>query len=389
MTPAPQKHGAGKKPLSRSLRLYQRIAVAFVVVTFLLLLAVLYLSVSRATIRITANPKLVNVTAVADVVATPDEEGEIAGVVKKTRVEKSRTFTLPEEGAQAVEAKATGFVTLINETNNPQQLIATTRLLSQEGVLFRLDKGVTVPANGQVEAAVKADQPGKSGEIGASRFTIPGLNTTLQQSIYAVSVNPMVGGVQYVRSLTEQDVNDAVATLTDEILSEAKASLGEGVDVNTFNGSSYETAVVTQSTDVPVGTETGTFSLKLTLDISAVYYNKELVQTYAQSLLERKLMEGYEMTKVNFEGLQVTVESIDVAKSEARITVYLDGSSRISLESPTLSKDRFVGRAPNEVLTLLRNSDAIKEVSVSFTPFWLQRVPTLKDHIKIVVEDPK
>ena len=73
--------GAGRKPLSRSLRMYQHIAVAFVVITFLLLLCVLYLSVSRATIRITPEPKSVDVNARIDVVGEPTEEGQVKGIV--------------------------------------------------------------------------------------------------------------------------------------------------------------------------------------------------------------------------------------------------------------------------------------------------------------------
>lgn len=390
MTPVPQKHiGVGKKPLSRSLRLYQRIAVAFVAVTFVLLIAVLYLSVSRATIRVVANPKIVSVTAVADVVPTPVDEGEIAGSVVGKRLTKTKTFTLPAEGAQAVEAKASGVVSLINETSASQQLVATTRVLSASGVLFRLDKGVTVPANGQIDATVHADVAGTSGEVGPQHFTIPGLNATQQQKIYAVSVNPMVGGVQYIRSLTEQDVADAVENMKGEMIADAKTELSAGVDRAQFDGESYYTSVVSTDTDAEIGTVAGTFSLTMTMDVSAVYFSNELVETYAQSLLSKKVSDGYELTKTNLDGIQVTVESISTRDSEARVSVYLDGNSRISLSSPTLSKDRFVGRAPNEVLTLLRSSDAVKDVSVSFTPFWLKRVPTLKDHIKIVVEDAK
>lgn len=380
----------GKKPLSRSLRLYQRIAVVFVAITFILLIAVLYLSVSRATIRIVANPKLVSVTALADVVPTPVDEGQIAGVVVREKFEQSKTYTLPSEGAAAVEAKASGIVTIINDNSAAQPLVATTRFLSAEGVLFRLDNGVTVPANSKVDAAVHADEPGKAGEIGASRFTIPGLNTTLQAKIYAVSVNPMVGGVVYVRSLTDQDVSDAVTNLTADVLTSAKDQLATGVDQASFDGVAYLTEVVNQSTDVPVGTETGTFTLTLSMNLSAVYYNKELVETYARNLLAKKLPDGYEMEAVNTtNGLQVKVESVDTRNVSARISVYLDGTARISEQSAALSKERFVGRAPNEVLTLLRASDGVRDVSVSFTPFWLKRVPTLVDHIKIDIEDPE
>jgi hypothetical protein len=365
--------------------LYQRIAVAFVGVTFLLLLAVLYLSVSRATIKIVANPKLITVNAVADVIASPTQDGQIAGLVKEKQFDTAKTFTLPSAGAQAVEAKASGVVTITNAGGAPQALIATTRLLSEGGVLFRLDKAVTVPANGKADATVHADLPGKNGEIGPSKFTIPGLNATLQQKITGMSVNPMVGGVQYVRSLTDKDVSDAVASLTKDILA---SDFGNGVDP-ALNGTSITTELISQKTDAPVGTQTGTFTLTLSLKVTTVFYQADLVKTYTQNLFAKRIPEGYESTKVNLDGMQVKVESADPKTGEARLSIYLDGSARLSLESSVLSKDRFVGRSPGEVLTLLKSNEGVREVTVSFTPFWLKRIPNLKDHIKIVIEDPR
>jgi hypothetical protein len=379
---------AGKKPLSRSLRLYQRIAVVFVGVTFLLLLSVLYLSVSRATIKIVANPKLITVNAVADVVSNPTTDGQITGAVKQKVFTGSKTFTLPSEGSQAVEAKASGTVTITNASTSTQALVATTRLLSETGVLFRIDKAITVPAGGKVDAQVHADLPGKGGEIGPSKFTIPGLNANAQKLITGSSTNPMVGGVVYVRSLTEKDVTDAVSALTDDLLKQAGTEFAAGLDP-ALNGISLKSNVVSQKTDVPVGTQTGAFTLTLSIDVTGVYYQGDLVKTYAQNLFNKRIPEGYEATKVNVDGMQVKVDAADAKTGEARISIYLDGTARLSLESSALSKDRFVGRSPNEVLSLLRSHDGVREVTVSFTPFWLKRVPTLKDHIKIEIVDPK
>ncbi len=379
---------AGKKPLSRSLRLYQRIAVVFVGVTFLLLLSVLYLSVSRATIKITANPKLITVNAVADVVANPTIDGQIAGAVKEKTFTGSKTFTLPSEGSQAVEAKATGTVTITNTTTSNQLLVATTRVLSDTGVLFRLDKATTVPANGKVDVIVHADAAGKNGEIAPAKFTIPGLNATLQKQITGSSVAPMIGGVVYVRSLTDKDIADAVSALSTDLVKQAGDEFSQGLDAS-LNGVSLKSSILDQKTDVPVGTQTGSFTLTLSMDVTGVYYQGDLVKTYAQNLFEKRIPEGYEATKINLDGMQAKVEASDAKVGEARITIYLDGNARLSLESSALSKDRFTGRSPNEVLTLLKSNEGIREVTVSFTPFWLKRVPTLKDHIKIEIVDPK
>ncbi len=384
-----ERSGAGRKPLSRSLRMYQHIAVAFVVITFLLLLCVLYLSVSRATIRIVADPKVIDVEADVDVVAEPVEDGQVAGAVAETTLTKSRVFTLPSEGATPVEEKASGYVTLINETAKDQPLVATTRLISQEGVLFRVQSPVTVPANGQVEAFVKADVVGKTGEIGASKFTVPGLNATLQTQIYGVSVAAMTGGVQYVRVLTQADIDSAIASLSEEIMAEAKQTLSTDVDRSKLDGESYEVTTLSQSTDVTVGVEVGSFTLTLKQKITAVYYPKVEVQNYAERLLAKQVPDGFRVSVINHQTMRSEVAEIDTANSEAVIAVYLDGLSIISEDAQTLNKDRFVGRAPHEVLTLLRASEAIQDVSVSFTPFWLKRVPTLQDHIKIIIEEPK
>jgi len=384
-----ERVGAGRKPLSRSLRMYQHIAVAFVVITFLLLLCVLYLSVSRATIRIIADPKVIDVEAEVDVVAEPVEDGQVAGIVVETTIDKNRVFTLPSEGATPVEEKASGYVTLINESAKEQPLVATTRLISQEGVLFRLQNFVTIPAQGQVEAFVKADVAGKGGEIGASKFTVPGLNATQQTQIYGVSVAPMTGGVQYVRVLTQADIDGAIASLSEEVLAEAKQELSTSIDRTKLDGESYEVETLTQSTDVAVGAEVGSFTLTLKQKVTAVYYPKALVQNYAERLLAQQVPDGFRVSLINHQTMRSEVEDIDTVNAEAVITVYLDGLSIISEDAQTLDKDRFVGRAPHEVLTLLRASEAIQDVSVSFTPFWLKRVPTLQDHIKIVIEEPK
>lgn len=377
------------RPLSRSLRVYQRIALGFVGITFLMLLAVVYLSVSRATITVVANPSVVATTASLAVVKNPVSEGQIAGSVGQTTLTNSRIFSLPQEGARAVEAKSSGIITIINNTGSAQPLVATTRFLSQGGVLFRLDTGVTVPANGQVTARITADQAGASGDIEAATFTIPGLAASLQDKIYGTSTVAMTGGVQYVRTLTDTDVADAKTALLADILNEAKTTLSTGLDAALAAQGIYSVEEDSATTDVPVGTETGTFSLTITATVTGVYYDSALVASYARSLLQKRVPEGFVLSSVSEQGVQTTVESANYATGEAQLSLYLDGTAVISADAPTLSKDRFLGRAPNEVFTLLRSSDAISDVAITFTPFWLQRIPTLKDHIEIIIKTPE
>ncbi len=379
------KEPRGGQPLSRSLKVYQRIAVAFVFMTFFLLLAVLYLSVSRATITVIANPRVISVDTEVEAVPNPAADGQLSGIVIKQSFETQENITLPEDGATPTEEKAGGTVTIINESNAAQTLIATTRLLSKDGVLFRIDSAVSVPAKGQKDVIVHADVAGLSGEIGPTQFTIPGLPESMQSTIYAVSVESMQGGISYKRVLSQKDIDDAVSSVSHALFTEAKSDMSASVDRTVFPGESYSMTVKSQGASATVGTETGSFTVSLAIDVTAVYYDANAVKRYALSQLYARVPEGYTAEGVSTDAVQMTVKEADIQKGTATLGVYLEGEAIISESSQVLNKDRFVGRAPNEVLTLLRASDAVKDASVSFTPFWLERVPTLKDHISIEI----
>ncbi|HAL49846.1 MAG: hypothetical protein UU40_C0004G0024 [Candidatus Uhrbacteria bacterium GW2011_GWD2_41_121] len=377
---------SGNKPLSRSLRIYQKIAVAFVIVSFILLLFVLYLSVSSATIKITPVPQVVSTTVSVDIVPSATMEGQVSGYVVSQIFTQADTFYLPAEGATPVEQKAGGVVTLINETTNNQQLVEKTRVLSKEGILFRLDEGVTVPAGGQIDAMVHADELGLLGEIGPTQFTIPGLALSLQDQIYAVSIDSMVGGVSYTRVLQESDLNDAAVSLANSILAGAKETLDQLVENKEFDGVEYSITEIERVANQEPGAEVGSFNISLTLEITAVYYDKSIIEEYTTADLQLRISENYDLDQVSEDGVQVEIRSVDLDKQEASLSVYLDGTAVISPSSDVLNKDRLVGRSPAEVITILEASELIDKVSVEFTPFWLKRVPTLKDHIKINIE---
>ena len=138
------KEPRGGQPLSRSLKVYQRIAVAFVFMTFFLLLAVLYLSVSRATITVVANPRVIAVDTEVEAVPNPTANGQLSGIVMKQSFETQENITLPEAGATPTEEKAGGTVTIINESNAAQALVANT-VAFERRCLFHIDSAVNVP----------------------------------------------------------------------------------------------------------------------------------------------------------------------------------------------------------------------------------------------------
>ncbi|MFA6130967.1 MAG: hypothetical protein WC730_01755 [Patescibacteria group bacterium] len=380
---------AVNKPLSRTLRIYQKAALAFVIVALLSLLVVLYLSVSRATIRIEPKLQVASTTIGAEVTASPKTSGQVSGYVIERTYAKAEVYFIPEEGAVAVEKQAKGTVTLINETNSNQTLIATTRLLSEEGILFRLSEGATVPANGQVEALAYADQPGATGNINATQFTIPGLAADKQKVIYAVSVDAMQGGIEYQRVVAQADLDQAMVSMTDEVRATAATEMKALITNPDFDGAVDKIEILERVADVAPGTDAGSFTISATIKVTGVFYDASVIQEYAESDLNTRIAEGYELSSVNTDGLQVTIQSADPANETASLSIYLDGYSVISEMNSLFDKSRFIGKSAQEVIRDLSNSPDVASVSVNFTPFWLKRIPTLKDHITILIEKGK
>lgn len=370
-----------------SLKLYRRIAMTFVAVTFLTLAVVMYLSFTRATIHITPEAKDVSTSFEADIVATPSTDTDVAGKVVSNVFEQASSVPLKTDGVEGlsqVEGKSQVQVTITNTTSKSQPLVATTRLLSAGGVLFRIDTDVTVPAGGSVQVMAHADAPGASGDIAPTKFTIPGLNETLQKVIYAESTEPSTGGLVSVRVVTQEDLNGAAETLQAQILDAAKETLRLQAS-GTYSGEAFFTEIMERKSDTEPGEQAESVTISMKLRIVGVFYQQDDLRKIAEGKLYEQVPKGMELTAPN-DSLDVSVDRYDLDTQIANVTVNLGGKAALAPTSKLLDKQQFLGKSASQVKTQLESSDAIKSVEITFSPFWLRRMPTLKDHIKIVIE---
>ncbi|MDZ4230066.1 MAG: hypothetical protein U1C53_02915, partial [Candidatus Veblenbacteria bacterium] len=204
----------------------RRIVVTFAGAVVAVVLLVLYYSLAHATVTLEVSPDSMVMDTTIEL-KQYSEAGEVTGTIIETEVTQSKTF--PASPSGELEERAAGTVTIVSTHTTPQTLIATTRLLSPQGVLFRLRETVTVPANGKLEnVGVVADQVGEASAIGPTSFTIPGLRPQLQQVIHAESNEPMrrlpkTGST----SITPLDLDAARKSLTDIMVPQALSKLRE------------------------------------------------------------------------------------------------------------------------------------------------------------------
>lgn len=393
MSPAAKKpktaRGRGREAVSvkpsPSLNFYRRIAVGFVVAVALMLAAVLYISTVSATIRVTPVTETVKTEFLVDVVKTPTKDSEVRGQAVAVTIGKSAAFAPSGDGLKEVEEKASGTVTIYNTSSRNQPLVATTRLLTPDGILFRLDDTVTVAAGGTATATVHADAAGASGNAAPTRFTIPGLSESLQVLIYAESAEAFAGGIRQIAVISQQDIDRSALTLRGTLEEEAKEALRAQTG-GAEEGEAFLFEVVEQSSDIAAGTEASSFTLTMSVRASGVFYDRAALQTLAVRKLYEQLDAGSEFAAIDGAAAQVTVDKADAETETANLRAYLDGLAAPSATNRALDPGRFAGMSTLEVKTILVEEGIATDISVQFTPFWLNRIPRLKDHIDVVIE---
>ncbi|MCA9365084.1 MAG: hypothetical protein KC736_04280 [Candidatus Moranbacteria bacterium] len=216
-----------------------------IVTTILIILAggAFLITQKRATVAVVTQPKEINVTTPL----SADTANEItAPIIKAHVIEVSAKATGEAQttGEKNIsDKKARGSVIIYNEySQEAQPLVATTRLLTEDGKLFRLVETVSVPGikivneqkqPGAIEVEVIADQSGKEFNVGPGTFSIPGLDgTQREEKIYAKSTRPMIGGGEEsgtIKTVSEKDIESAKENaekeLQEALISEASQKI--------------------------------------------------------------------------------------------------------------------------------------------------------------------
>jgi hypothetical protein len=365
--------------------LYRRIALTFVIIVAASLAVVLYLSTMQAVIRVTAVPKEVVVDFIVRTTRIATSDGEVQGEVKNVTLGKNKSFTPTGTSKTEIEDQATGLVTITNTMSSVQPLVATTRLISSEGVLFRLKKGVTVQANGSVTAEVYADQKGVSGNIAPTNFTIPGLIPVKQKLVNAKSSNAFTGGIRYESVLSQEEIDQAVASFKTELLEEAKSVLRSQL-TNKYTGEEFFVDIKDEKVGVKAGDKVAAFDVAFSVEVSGVFFDEVALSKIIEKKLYEGIEQGQEFLDIGTVNRKIVVEQVDTKQGVARLHVTQVGNAIPSRVNQALDVERFVGMSEGDVSALLLKEGVATKVDIQFFPFWVRTIPQLKDHVYIEIQ---
>lgn len=374
---------------------YRKIVIAFAAITALIIILIAYFAFSKTVAYVSLNPQEKSTSFNIDVKKELTDEDKnygnvLAGYLLKTTVNDQKTFENPNKGEE-VPAQATGKVTIYNNFAKVQPLAATTRLLTTDNILFRIKNRVDVPAHGKLEnVEIYADQMGASGNIGPTKFTIPGLSKELQEKIYAESVEPTTGGLKSAKVVTAENISQAREELINDLLADAKVELEKNPDLKTGDQVLEQTmarVISSEKSSIKAGEEAAAFDMTMKINAFAVVFDEDELLAIALDKLKDELSADQQLKSYDKKDLTYTVENFNFDKQQATLKVKFSAFSTPKLSSPIFDRNNVIGKDTQEIKAYFSNFEEIKSVEIKFSPFWVRRAPNLKDHIEIRIRE--
>lgn len=362
-------------------RFYKIVALGFLSITIILFVLIMLMSSKRATVIVLTKDDSIEVSGTLHI-NSDEGNSRIEGDVVTSSIKISETFE--PTGTREEIGTSTGIITIHNEGPTDQPLVIKTRFLTEDGILFRLTKGVIVPANGTLDAQVYADKEGPESDIPPSQFSIPGLSQARQKIVYGVSAESMTGGKQLVGVLTTDDLSAAEKVIKDKLLEKGEQQLETQ---NEERKGAFELSDVHIISNAQTDTEVSEFTLTGTATIVGAFYDQDSVKEFAKRLLQTYSVDDISIIKSSDTDPVVELKEYDLEKNTASLDIKYTGFATLDTESKQLDKLIFYGKTADEVRRYLLSLPHVYGVETEFKPRWIHTVPHVADHVTIIVKN--
>lgn len=361
-------------------QLYLLVINLFIVATLIALCATAYLTLAKATISVPGDKERFTNAATVQIRPEGSDDG-LQGLII------SRDYTLSQDfpvGAVATTAtKAGGIVTIVNNYNRSQSLVRTTRLQSPDGKIFRITEPVTVAAGAKVTVFAEADQEGDEYLLDATKFTIPGLWEGIQDQIYAESSSAMSYDRRGPATVTEAQVQSAVETLTDRLLTQALADFQKDYpELQDVSKEQLYAGQTTVATEPLIGQEASNVKVTITRTVAAVATDRIALEQKLREALIEKLPAPNSFIELIPDTLTYSIVSIDTDAKTAELDTELSAWVHSSTSIPNLDLRRITGKSKAAALDYLR-SEGVQNAEIELFPSFSPTLPFLKSHITI------
>lgn len=348
----------------------------------------------------------------ARVVVVPKEittPVSVAGSAKLDAVSNDLAFTIvtleregtkeaPATGEEKVQKKASGKITIYNNSGTAaQQLVANTRFESSSGLIYRIQSQVSVPGTktvngvttpGSITVTVYADQPGEKYNIGLSDFTIPGFKGDPRfTKITAKSDpgSPISGGyIGTVKKVTPADLASTKMAIEAQLKNDLQNQIQSQIpDTHVL----FKNAATFSFTELPQGV-TSSENKAMIREKGTIYgilFDKKALSKFLADKLVAN--ENRDALVANLDSLAFTLDNANTFSptDTKEIKFKLSGTANFVWNVDFVAvKESLIGEKRSNIKGILSNFESVNRAKVSIRPVWVLTMP--RDPNKIAVE---
>ncbi len=413
-------HNPGRQKTSRS-------KIFFVFVFILMILAGLLLWITPKA-KIVLKPRLSPLPVIQNIIITlPEAEvdeidqdlPQVKGVFISTQVQGKENYVA--SGRKYDITNAHGKVTLFNETDKPKFLVPS-RLSTEDGLIFRFKKEVTIPAKkngqpGQKVVEIWADEYDERGNpigyrgniIAGTKLFFPALRKELREIYYAkANKGPLVGGSTLTHYYVQEEDEQKSADFLREILqTQAIEKLKKENQARSFR--EKKQFVLLENKDLFVsgfknfkfpkdliGQEQETFEVSGELELSGIVFDQDEVKKILLKKLNDILDDRQQLIELDDNSIEYDLLNKEdfAEKRYIKLSVKAVGVKSIDLTVNTKDmlewvnnlKKQIAGKSREQARSILINVPEIEQVlEIKIDPFWSDDLPKIFNRIKFEI----
>ncbi len=406
----------------------RKFLMLILIVSLGLFMLIGYIALPSATIYI--RPKFDNIDFTINVTLADKRKNQtllrenqphmIASEVISTTTKQTKVFSTSSKEFDGENAK--GKIKVVNTSDDPWKLKEETRFQTDDGLVFRIPKGLIVPPRerdtegtltpGSLVSYVEADpfdiygEPiGDRGNVPPTRFIIPGLSKYNQRIIWGESEGGMTGGVTSYREIvTDDDIKAAEKQIEDNLILMAKEDLRTYIDeVNQLNQTNLvllddsrylKTELVDlRFSDDLEGSYKAKFELFARIDAEGVAFDFDQLFALLKKELGSRTHPDMRLREGSIVPENIVYEVIDEDEllGHIKITATIVGIEEFNIDSATIAGARFGSRVKEKILglsieeaeNLVGNFSEVDAVEIKTWPLWIDKIPRVPEGIEI------
>ncbi|MFH0820558.1 MAG: hypothetical protein V1908_02175 [Candidatus Peregrinibacteria bacterium] len=340
---------------------------------------------------------------------------KVTTVTKQTKIFSTTSQEFYGEAAR-------GSLTIVNTLPETWDLKSGTRFQTKDDLVFRLRDGVTVPAAsvqeskepipGRLQAIVIADpfdaygKPvGGRGNIGSTRFFLPGLSKLNQGRLWGESQAPMTGGTTAYRKIVKsEDIEAAKKQIRDNLTEMAREELHQYLE--TQNELNHTNLVLlddrrylkTELLDLRLsedleGSAREKFEVFAKIQAQGVAYDADQLYAILAKEIRGRVHPDMQLRdeSIRPDSLQYEVIDEDPLTGLIKMTATIKGIEEYIVDPESEAgqrlgekiKAKILGLPVDEAQSILENFPEIDAVNIRTWPFWLDIMPRLPENIRI------